>query len=401
MQRKIVGHGHDVKIALFYFCLAAIFGVVLRLFPVVETQANYKFIVHTHSHIALLGWVYIALASLLYRCFIRTGTTDPTYLRIFWFTQLTLVGMLFAFPFQGYALFSIIFSTLFLFASYWFLAFFLKNQSPALKKTPGLRCAKAALLYMVISSIGPWALGGIMNTLGAESVWYRMAIYFYLHFQYNGWMILALTALAFLMLERHKINLSKAQFKKFFLCLNMGIVLSLFLSTLWVEPPLFFYFLGGMGAILQLFAFAYLILLASPQISTKGLSTLQRKLLKWAVVFLITKILLQLLTSLPYFAKVAASYLDLTIGYLHLTFLGVVSIGLFLFLDYFGLLKLPRNAIGLYLTGFVGTETLIFYKGVAAWQSWPLFDGYYEALAIGSLLIVISLLAKLALNLKK
>ncbi|AKA35441.1 hypothetical protein [Flagellimonas lutaonensis] len=137
MQRKIVGHGHDVKIALFYFCLAAIFGVVLRLFPVVETQANYKFIVHTHSHIALLGWVYIALASLLYRCFIRTGTTDPTYLHIFWFTQLTLVGMLFTFPFQGYALFSIIFSTLFLFASYWFLAFFLKNQSPALKKTPG------------------------------------------------------------------------------------------------------------------------------------------------------------------------------------------------------------------------------------------------------------------------
>ncbi|AKA35438.1 hypothetical protein [Flagellimonas lutaonensis] len=254
---------------------------------------------------------------------------------------------------------------------------------------------------MVISSIGPWALGGIMNTLGAESVWYRMAIYFYLHFQYNGWMILALTALAFLMLERHKINLSKAQFKKFFLCLNMGIVLSFFLSTLWVEPPLFFYFLGGMGAILQLFAFGYLILLASPQISTKGLSTLQRKLLKWSVVLLITKILLQLLTSLPYFAKVAASYLDLTIGYLHLTFLGVVSIGLFLFLDYFGLLKLPRNVIGLYLTGFVGTETLIFYKGVAAWQSWPFFDGYYEALAIGSLLIVISLLAKLALNLKK
>lgn len=401
MRIEIVKPGYDVKIALFYFVLAALFGVILRLFPIVETQANYKFIVHTHSHIALLGWVYIALVSLLYRCFVEIRATKRKYLRIFWFTQLTLVGMLLTFPFQGYALYSIIFSTLFLFASYWFLAFFLKNRSPALKKTPALRCAKAALWYMAISSLGPWALGGIMNTLGAESVWYRMAIYFYLHFQYNGWMILALTALVFLVLERHKTNLSQAQFKKFFLCLNTGVVLSFFLSTLWADPPLFFYFLGGIGALLQLFAFGYLILLASPLLGTKGLSKLQRKLLRWVVVLLITKMLLQLLTSLPYFVNVAASYLDLTIGYLHLTFLGVVSIGLFLVLDYFGLLKIPRNAVVLYLTGFVGTEILIFYKGMAAWQSWPLFDDYHEALAIGSLLIVISLLVKLALNIRK
>ena len=396
----MVKYGHDVKIALFYFALAAVFGLLLRLFPIVETQVNYKFIVHTHSHIALLGWVYVALASLLYRCFTKTKLADKKYLRIFWFTQLTLIGMLFTFPFQGYALLSIIFSTLFLFASYWFFVFFSKNLPLERKKTPSLRCAKVALWYMVISSLGPWALGPIMGTLGSESVWYRMAIYFYLHFQYNGWMVLALTALALFILERQNFNLSTAQFKKFFLCLNVGVILSFFLSALWVEPPLFFYFLGGMGAVLQLYAFGYLIRLFYPSISSIGLSKLQKSLLIWTTVLLVIKMLLQLLTSLPYFSRMAASYLDFTIGYLHLTFLGVVSIGLFLFLDYFGLLKIPKTALWLYLCGFAATELLIFFKGTAAWQAWPLFNGYFEILAIASMLIPAGLVLLFAKNLK-
>ncbi|NNE78366.1 MAG: hypothetical protein HKN31_14990, partial [Pricia sp.] len=113
-------------IALGYFILAACLGVLLRSFIFLEIPINYKYIVHTHSHIALLGWVYVALTTLLYKLYIRTPSADKTYWKIFWFTQLTLVGMLLTFPFQGYALFSIFFSTLFLFASYWFFWFFAK-----------------------------------------------------------------------------------------------------------------------------------------------------------------------------------------------------------------------------------------------------------------------------------
>lgn len=200
---------NHIRVALGYFILAAILGVVLRSFYSFEIPVNYKFIVHTHSHIALLGWVYLGLTTLLYKLYLSKQGLNEKYRRIFWFTQLTLVGMLLSFPFQGYALFSIIFSTLFLFASYWFTWFFIKNVPSQFRQTNSYTCVKVALYYMVLSSLGPWALGAIMNTLGAESIWYRLSIYFYLHFQYNGWMILALMGLFLYALEEHRIKLPK------------------------------------------------------------------------------------------------------------------------------------------------------------------------------------------------
>jgi hypothetical protein len=104
---------------------------------------------------------------------------------------------------------------------------------------------------------------------------------------------------------------------------------------------------------------------------------------------------LQLLTSIPYFAHLASTYLDLTIGYLHWTFLGVVTIGLFLFLDYFKIMEISRNAYSIYLIGFLLTEALIFYKGISAWHNFVIFKGYFEVLAIASLLIPFSLIAML------
>ena len=124
----------QIKFAFSYFIMAAILGVLLRSFNSIEIPVNYKFIVHSHSHIALLGWVYLALTTLLYKLYLNTLNSDKKYQNIFWFTQLTLVGMLLTFPFQGYALFSIVFSTLFLIASYWFFWFFTKNVGVAYKK---------------------------------------------------------------------------------------------------------------------------------------------------------------------------------------------------------------------------------------------------------------------------
>ncbi|WP_425235714.1 hypothetical protein [Ulvibacterium sp.] len=98
--------------------------------------------------------------------------------------------------------------------------------------------------------------------------------------------------------------------------------------------------------------------------------------------------LLQLLTAFPYFA---ATILDFTIGYLHWTFLGVVTLSLFLFLDYLKLLQIYLKTHFLYLFGFFLTEILIFYKGIAAWQSFAVFENYYEILWAGSLLIPLSL----------
>ena len=390
-----------INLALGYFIMAAFLGVLLRSFYSFEIPVNYKFIVHTHSHIALLGWVYMGLTTLLYKLFLSKQALELKYRRIFWFTQVTLVGMLVTFPFQGYALFSIIFSTLFLFASYGFTWFFIKNVPFELRHTNSYQCVRVALWYMVLSSLGPWTLGAIMNTLGAQSIWYRMSIYFYLHFQYNGWMILVLMGLFLFVLEEHHINIPKRIFKLFFLCINGGIVLTFLLSTLWIQPSLFFNFLGGLGALMQLFALIVLIRFFKVHINDSGFSGFQLQILKLVTLLLFVKMGLQLLTSLPYFSNLASTILDFTIGYLHWTFLGVVTLGLFLFLDYLKLLRLPKNIFSLYIIGFVGTEGLIFYKGIVGWQRLSLFNGYQATLAIISMIIPITLIVLLVHNLKK
>lgn len=391
-------HQRHIRVAISYFAMAALLGVLLRFYPIFSFGFNYRYMVHAHSHIALLGWVYVALTTLIHYCFVEKGTSDKKYTRIFWFTQVSLVGMLLTFPFQGYALFSIFFSTLFLIMSYVFFHYFSRNSDPKFRHGNSLRCIKAALWYMVISSLGPWALGIIMGTLGAQSIWYRLAIYFYLHFQYNGWMLLALIGLFLFAMERRDMVIPKKSFMWFFWILNAGVVLTFFLSTLWIEPSPLLYVLAGIGAIAQGCGLVLLWAMAKNDIKVLPLSKLQALLMKTVVFLVFIKIALQLLTALPYFARIATMYLDLTIGYLHMTFLGMISIGLFFLVDYFGLFVISKKAYQWYFWGFLVTEILIFYKGFAAWVQWPIFNGYVEILALVSLSILCGLLLLMALN---
>ena len=390
-----------INVGLGYFILAALFGVVLRLMHAVRIPVEYRFFVHTHSHIALLGWVYVAMTTLLYWIYLKELDLDRRYRRIFWGTQVTLLGMLFSFPFQGYALFSIVFSTLFLFASYWFAYFFFKNVPSSKKTAPAYQCFKWALWYMVISSLGPWSLGGIMNTLGAESIWYRLSVYFYLHFQYNGWMVLFLLGGFIGIMGKMGLPLPKKKFNAFLLYINLGVVLSFFLSTLWTQPSVLFNFLGAGGALLQILAFGWLLWFIhgnSKGIET-GIKAYQKRIIKLVVLVYGVKILLQLVSAWPYVANLAATIIDFTIGYLHWTFLGVVTIGLFALLDHHRLLHLSRYGFIVYILGFLGTEFLIFYKGIMAWQKMPVFEHYAEVLSLVSTILLLALLVIFVVNL--
>ncbi len=380
------------NVALAYFLLVGALGILLRLFYVTPIPANYRYVVHAHSHIALLGWVYIGLATLIYRIYFTEAKKTKLYLRIFWFTNITILGMLFTFPFQGYALFSITFSTLFLIASYFFAWFVLKHIPKQFKETCSFKCIKASLWYLLISSIGPWAIGGVMATLGNTSIWYKLSIYFYLHFQYNGWFILALTGILFFILEKNGLTPKKKDFKSFSILLNGGIILSFFLSVLWVDPPVIFYILAAAGAILQTVAFykLFLILKKSWNGLKKLISPFLNFLFQLAGVFLAVKVLLQLMTAIPYFADLSALYTDFVIGYLHWTFLGVISISLFAFFQYFGFLKIRKSIFGIYLAGFILSEILIFYKGTSVWLGLPFFTEYFPILVAVSALIPVA-----------
>lgn len=379
-------------IALLYLFIAAFLGIVLRLFPVTNIDATYKYIIHTHSHIALLGWVYVALTTIIFHIAIDKEKIKK-YNLIFWSTQITIIGMLFSFPFVGYALFSIIFSTLFLICSYWFYSFFRKNHILDIKNS-SYKFISTSLVLMIISTIGPWALGIIMNTLGATSPWYKNAIYFYLHFQYNGWFIFCLIGVFYFLLEKSKIPFSKKLANQFYQLMLISCILTLCLSFLWMNPSSIVYLIAILGGILQLIAFGvFYKQIQEIKIKFKALLKPQLYvLLKFAFILFLIKISLQALTAIPYFSELATFILDFVIGYLHLTFLGVVTIATLVFLNFFKLIELPKIWIRIYILGFILSELLIFYKGFSAWQQFYLIDNYFIYLVICSALMPLGIL---------
>ncbi|SNZ01493.1 hypothetical protein [Flagellimonas pacifica] len=380
--------------ALGYLLLIALLGMALRLFQLVELPFDYRFLVHTHSHVALLGWVYTALTTLIYKSYLSNASIHKKYQNLFWFTQATIVGMLLTFPFTGYALFSIIFSTLFLFASYFFMWLFLKYTSEKQKEAHSYKCIRISLCYMAISSIGPWALGIIMNTAGSGSDLYRNAIYFYLHFQYNGWFIIALLGLFLYILEQREINLPQKTFRPFFWMINLGVVLTFGISLLWMKPHFTIYIFSAIGSILQLLAMGVLMksLYALSEKLKQATTKLFFFLMELVALLFLMKLIFQLIGTIPYFALVISSNIDLIIGYLHWTFLGVISTAILAFLSQFKLIHLTKRTVILYLIGFFLTEALLFYKGLTVWLKTSLATDYLWYLAAASSILLLGII---------
>ena len=108
--------------AFFYLTAAVSFGIILRFAFISGIDIHFQYILHTHSHIALLGWVNTGIMALIGYYFVPV--VKSTYTVVFFLIQVTLVGMLLFFPFQGYALPTITFSSLFLVIRFMLFSFF-------------------------------------------------------------------------------------------------------------------------------------------------------------------------------------------------------------------------------------------------------------------------------------
>ncbi|PVY39485.1 hypothetical protein [Pontibacter virosus] len=365
------------RIALGYFVLVAVLGLFLRWLMVSPVDGvNFKNFLHAHSHVALLGWLYCAFfAGLLYIFPAVTGAARKSFRRQFFLTQVSVLGMLFTFPVQGYALFSIIFSTMHILLSYWFARSYWqhvqRNVDTGTHAT-SLKYIGTALLFMVVSSIGPWAMGPIMakGTIGGEL--YYSAIYFYLHFQYNGWFTFAVLGLLFWFLEHHQIYLNRKWAMRAFWWLALACLPAYALSVLWTKPADWVYAIGYVSVAMQLAGLLYLIKVLR-QVWAEAVLLLKpwvRVLVGMALVFFVLKLALQTTSAFPYMADLAYKLRYFIIGYLHLSLLGFVSLFVLGFLLLQGLYRLGRyGGIGLtlFLAGFFATEMLMFGQGFLHW----------------------------------
>lgn len=328
----------------------------------------YRFGLHTHSHIALLGWIYMGFTLLLAERYLPESRA-AAFKCLFGFKQVCLLGMLFSFPVQGYAAVSITFSTLFVLGTYVFAWWVFR----ALGRN---RTATACLLrwslgFLALSSIGPYFLGYFMASGLGHLHWYNNAIYFYLHFLYNGFFFLALFAL---LLDLGGIQVRRVEAT----VLAAATALSFFLSVLWIQPPGIFYFLGGLGALAQ---FWVVIRWCIPLIPALGEV---HGIYRWLLPGIVLKCGLQLLSAFPPVAAWAFQTQMFTIiGYIHWVMLVILTPLLFLLLfPNFPFRGVNLVWIGLYGIGCFWTEALLFGQGLwpglaAALPLFPaLFAGY-------------------------
>lgn len=380
-------------IPLGYFFIVSLLGLLLRFFFVTPIPFNFEHLLHAHSHVALLGWLYLGMTLLIYRVFLK-GTAKPKLHRsIFIVHNVCFLGMLIAFPIQGYALYSIAFSCLYLLSSYWFTWFIVHSVQPKEKKRFSYKLIKTALFFLVISSLGTWAVGPISATVGTHSFWFNDALYFFLHFLYSGFFFLSLISVLFRILENKKLQFKQEKTDQLYVYLNLGVILSYFLSVLWTKPPVVFYVLGIAGALFQIRGYLLLFKLLCPLINK--LKSIFGKfgygLIKMAGALLIIRVLMQLGSGIPYFAELAFKFRDFIIGYLHMVFLGIITPILWLFFRHFKMIQLPQRSVQLFLFTFFATEALIFYHAVAFWLKLPLFPSYYQTLAALSCLFPLAL----------
>lgn len=266
----------------------------------------------------------------------------------------SVLGMLLTFPFQGYAVGSILFSTLHILLSYVFAVFIYRDTKS--EKSIHRKFAMAAILFMVLSSIGPFSLGPIIANGMKDTIWYDLAIYFYLHFQYNGWFILSIVSfIAFSIKTKDADNWQRA-----YNLFVISTLLNLSLSTLWTDPGWVINIISVLSSLMQFHA----IFLMSKDIfiHLKTVDRFKSMIMKVIFGLFVIKVFFALAGSIQEVAMFVYYNRNLVIGYLHLVFLGIVTPFFFIKianeLGVFALVK-HKRIIVFYLVVFLISELLL------------------------------------------
>ncbi len=385
-------------LALLNFLIAASLGALLRFAFVEEVSwLSFKNFLHAHSHVAMLGWVYMALFALLTFAFVPRSQMDQrAYNVLFWVTQGSVAGMLISFPLQGYGAVSIAFSCLHIICSYVFVAW-LWTDLPK-KKSFAHLLLKTAIVFMLISTVAIWAMGPIMATSLKGSAFYYMAVQFYLHFQFNGWFLFGALALLFKMLEEHKVLINNKKQYVFYGLLVVASLLTYALALAWAAPETSIFLANSLGVIVQLSALVMLIRLLRPHFDAikRIFSTTAFRLLMIAAVSFAGKVCIQALVVVPFIAEAAYTIRNYVIGFIHLVLLGAISFSLFAFAAKYQLFQTQNSrarwGIMIIVVGFVLSEALLFLQGTMLWATLGFLPYYYECLFGASVLLPLGIL---------
>lgn len=360
-----------LRISFLNLLLVAFIGVILRYKIVFSIPfIDQKHLLHGHSHFAFTGWITHTLMVLLvhYLSIHKGETVFRKYRFLLYANLITAYGMLISFPIQGYGLWSITFSTLSIFVSYVFAVVYWKDLNRFPQKGSSHSCFKAAIIFNALSSLGAFSLAFMMGTKNVHQNAYLASVYFFLHFQYNGWFFFGVLGLIFSRLQ-HVAVLQKP-LQNIFLLFVMACIPAYLLSILWLPMHPVIYWIVVLSAVAQVIGWYRFIQLYRQhrQAFTNCFPKEGRWLLLLAGLAFTIKLILQLGSTIPSLSQLAFGFRPIVIGYLHLVLLGVISISLIGYILSFQLMRTSKwliPGIKVFVTGVLLNEGLLMIQGVS------------------------------------
>src|SRR5690606_18554127 len=352
-----------LKFSIVNLCLVALLGMLMRYkigfdFPFLVQ----KHLLHSHSHFAFAGWISHTLMVLMVY-FMKNKTTAIALPKYTWLIIANLVcsyGMLIFFIIQGYAFWSILFSTLSIFVSYFFAYYFIKDLK-YIKGETSKNWYNGALFFYVISSFGTFFLAYTVASKDFMFNPYLASIYYYLHFQYNGWFLFACIGLL-----ADYLKLNEAENKVFntsYRWLFASTLVTYVLSVLWLKIPTWLYVITVIFSVIQLVVWLNMFLLISRKKGgiLKQQPVFLQYFLKFAGLCLTLKFTFQLLSVIPSLSQFVFGVRSIIIAYLHLILLAIFSLFLLYYIYANKFLTLNKSikigliffAIGIFLNEFI------------------------------------------------
>lgn len=386
-----------LKFSLINLLIVALIGLLMRYkigfeFPFFDQ----KHLQHSHSHFAFSGWISHTIMVLMIGFLeFRIKNLDTRFLKkynlILIANLICAYGMLVFFIIQGYGLLSIIFSTASIVVACVFAYFYYQDLKAIPKEDLSKNWFKAALFFNVISSFGTFVLAYMMVTKNIHQDEYLASIFYYLHFQYNGWFFFACMGLlfSFLNLKTNENPFYKNVFKLFFI----SCIPAYFLSTLWWDLPLWIYCITVLAAFVQVYTwFRFLfIIVKSKRDFLHQFQPFLRYLLLFVAFSLSLKFLLQLVSTIPSISQLAFGFRPIVIAYLHLVLLAIFSLFLLFYIFAKTLILLQKKikfGVITFSIGVLINEIILAIQGISS-LSYAIIP-FVNVLLFGAAIVLVS-----------
>lgn len=386
-------------VALADLLAAAVIGVLLRGMFLWEIPfVRFRPWLHGHSHVAMLGWLFIGVVVALLHDGGKRGLTRTTRALLLGL-QAAVVVMLFSFPAQGYGPVSIASSSVHMVLAY-IITGSLWRASRAWPAAGSGRLVRWAVVFFVLSTLGVLGIGPIIALGHQGKEVYYWAVQFFLHFQFNGWLWFAAMALGVRWAERQGFDL---RLDRLTLALwVVSAILTYALAIAWSEPLPAVFATVSIGVLLQVWA-----ALRTLRILRRLESRARDRFPAWtkvligvALVSMAMKVMVQAAVALPEIAVVGFTLRHYVMGFIHLNTLATMSTLLLAYAltqKWLGIHRtMVRTGLVLFIAGVLLSELLLFVQGTFFWAGLGLIPGHYWHLFLTSALMPSGIVCLLA-----